>query len=667
MLIYVLLILNSAVGLKYLPPSRVIEVTESGTYTFGLVENDQSTRIKRCRYRSNTNVSGVFELYRSTWKVSTGKISDLGKVGLCQISVSDVDDQLPTVWYLRAHNEGEALDEVQFQVKFYYKVPLATDEAVALRNGDFYQYLATNISFVSCTLAIGTRKIDIDLKSNGETKVEDMTIVGIGDGLCGFKCVNASDANQTWSLTGVDGLKKSYRAAFNYTLFASPPANQTHVRKIVEVGTSGSIQCGGKHSQNFCYLFAPTNAFVPTRNKDCYHAIKTISMADLGVWRCYIGKFPAMNLLEYRVELAIGADTVSGWTEESKSYATVGCNLTSSSLASYCRMISPHGEVFRLREGGAVNRYLSIGTNFSRGICEMKIEKPLQEREKGQWRCEFDISTRSVGTFVSLASNERHDYVKHKKITTQLGEALTITCQVTYSSEYCYIKSPNGTEYPMVDDKESQMGMCSLRLEKATIADVGKWGCFFARETGLIVEEMTTEVRLAELMSPGQVEGKSGDNVNLMCSTYGLPLKYCRFVSPSGQGYFIKNVHSFNRIRYYGKGLEYGECGITIQESTPLDSGKWICATRLGRDYKQTEISAPIVLYVAPTFFEDSKIAIWLGTIAAVVAVIGLVGYIGMRRRKWRRARSDHLKIVNENEETTSNSDTFFTLLPPVS
>ncbi|KAK5640501.1 hypothetical protein RI129_011312 [Pyrocoelia pectoralis] len=665
MLVIYLLVLNCVVGLEYVPSSRVIEVNESKDYTFGLIENDNSTNITRCTYQSNTGLSGSFDVLKSDKRhAKIGKIGDLGAAKLCQITVSDADAQLPTVWGLKAFSNGKALEEVRFRVKFYYNVPLATVKAVAPRNGDFYQHLNTNLTFISCKLNIGPTEIDLDLNSKLGSKVGDMEIVSLGDGVCGFKCLNASAANDSWSLRAVDGIKRSYRADFKYLIRAIPSGDEIYVRNIVQVGMSHIIRCGDQYSQEFCYLFNPLNEFVPTTSKDCYYAIKTVSMQDLGVWRCQIGRSPSMVLLQYRIELLIGRqeNSVQSWVKESKKYVTIGCKLFTNIKSDYCRMVSPRDEIFKLEPGGAFNRYLSMGTNFSQGICAMRIEKPLQESDKGQWRCEFDITSGSTGAFIFLATQKRRKYLKHKKLTTQIGQPLSVDCQVSYSSDYCYIKSPIGTVHSMIDDSESRLGRCSLQLEKATVADVGNWSCFFARETGLADEEITIEVRLSELLSaPVQVDVPSGQNANLICSSYGLPLKYCRFISPSSQAYYIKNVQNSNRIRYYGKGLEYGECGITIQEAKPSDSGKWMCATRLGGDYKQMEITASVVLYVAPAFLEDPKVAIGLGTAAVVLVISGAIGYFGVKRWKRRRARL----VASDSIENSSQSGEIFSFGSP--
>lgn len=86
--------------------------------------------------------------------------------------------------------------------------------------------------------------------------------------------------------------------------------------------------------------------------------------------------------------------------------------------------------------------------------------------------------------------------------------------------------------------------------------------------------------------------------MTLSCNSGGIPLQYCRFISPNGYGYHLGNrqtserlvkikiftweflIPFFVRISYYGKGIEYGECGISISNIQPSEAGDWKCVTK---------------------------------------------------------------------------------------
>lgn len=75
-----------------------------------------------------------------------------------------------------------------------------------------------------------------------------------------------------------------------------------------------------------------------------------------------------------------------------------------------------------------------------------------------------------------------------KKILAVERESLSMSCKVPYSSSYCYMKRPgwNGTIYPVEDNLNLTVGLCTFTKEGVSMADNGTWYCGFARKTGEI-------------------------------------------------------------------------------------------------------------------------------------------------------------------------------------
>lgn len=113
------------------------------------------------------------------------------------------------------------------------------------------------------------------------------------------------------------------------------------------------------------------------------------------------------------------------------------------------------------------------------------------------------------------------------------------------------------------------------------------------------------------------MEVTRGNDAELSCSTGGIPIQYCRFISPNGKAYHLENEHTETglefvfpetsfysflifSISYSGKGLNKGECGIKITNVNSSHDGNWTCITRLGyNNYRQNELSVVIQLDVS--------------------------------------------------------------------
>ncbi|KAF5296026.1 hypothetical protein FQR65_LT10329 [Abscondita terminalis] len=654
-----LILLQTTYAFEYKPASRVIEVIETGGYTFGFLR-DPSINITKCTYYSDTGISGSFEipLPSSSRRIKAKKneVSELGQLGVCQLSVNNVDDKGPRTWTLKQSTEDLSFPAVNFTVNFFYKVEFLSDPVGVIKEGSFYQYINSNVEFQSCKVIFGTTDInlDVNLEQKGNT---DKRVSSLGNGLCGFILTNASytDAGE-WVMVAGDAEHKPYKSKFKVNVF-TPPNTKTTIPVLL--GSSVSIRCGEEHSQDYCYLYNTEGKFVVTTSNDCNHPIKTVSLNDLGTWHCRVGKFPSMKTLDYAVELVEQEKTkVISWVTETNTYVSIGCQLLNYGEIKNCKMVSPSNEVLSLRSGVAYKNYLPFGTNFKNGTCALMIRKPLLDDGIGQWRCEISTTSATTGAFIHVHNSEIPSYNKFTTITTQLGEQLEIQCNVPYTSEFCYIISPNGTQHQMESNLENLLGKCSITIKKVYPEHEGRWKCYFARETGTPDEQITVEVMIAEsLLFTTKVEASSGGNASIMCSSHGLPILYCRFISPNSVSYFIEdNKKQTNRITYKGRGLKYGDCGITITNVQTSESGIWTCITRVGSNYRQNEITATINLYVAPTFLENPATAIGFGTAAAIVVVTGL-GFVGVKR--WKKRRTDALLRTSVSTQVDSRQDLY--------
>lgn len=69
-------------------------------------------------------------------------------------------------------------------------------------------------------------------------------------------------------------------------------------------------------------------------------------------------------------------------------------------------MIAPNQEIFKIEIGAASSRYTTVTTDLTEYKCGLEIEKPLQDFEKGVWKCEIYLINDMIGGFLRVGINE---------------------------------------------------------------------------------------------------------------------------------------------------------------------------------------------------------------------------------------------------------------------
>lgn len=77
--------------------------------------------------------------------------------------------------------------------------------------------------------------------------------------------------------------------------------------------------------------------------------------------------------------------------------------------------------------------------------------------------------------------------------------------------------------------------------------------------------------------STSLVQGSKGQLIDMMVKTiFDLPMAYCRLQMPNGQVHGVSERFNMSGgLQFYGKGLQYGECGIQIVNVNDNDFGVW--------------------------------------------------------------------------------------------
>ncbi|KAB0792108.1 hypothetical protein PPYR_14069 [Photinus pyralis] len=661
--------------LQYIPANKIIEVVQEGEYTFGVQEELEDPLIETCYYEADTGQKGVFDIQPPSRRSLDQRaeifniITTLGIKGLCQIQVMKVDDKGPNKWMLTpAYFDEEQneikMDTIEFSVRFYYKTGILRSVVTILDGSGFFNHLITpeGVELESCELKVNDMVIPLDLQGADTVKGADITknIQALGHGLCGFKYTNGlyDEVNKLmWTLTAKSKKGRYYRNEFKTRV--NIDSGLHHQTRYVVLGTAVTIRCGVPITQPFCALYNPQNQMIIT--EDCKYSISSFAFHHLGTWKCYSGSDDALETAEYTVTYQARDDlTVLPIVEETTNALRVGCRVIGGSGSlSKCTLTAPNRRPFNVRLGTATDRYLTLGTDFNKGVCVIEIQKPLLSFEHGYWSCNMIGPNRIKygGTYLKVGRAKPPTYTKRSTVVTELNKTLTVHCEVPYTTDYCFIISPNGTKYTNEDDVRINLGQCSFTIQQTYPSDNGTWMCTYARKTGIPNENIIVEVVVSDILRAyPNIEVDAGNNAQLLCNTVGVPLAYCQFTAPNGTIYHVRKEDSTTDLRYYGKGLERGECGISLIKARTEDSGPWRCAVALIRDEKRTEIAANVMLTVVPPS-EINVAGLGIGVAVALLVVTGGVGFLVYLR--WRRRRHQVIELGEDIEmrsDTISNS-----------
>lgn len=95
------------------------------------------------------------------------------------------------------------------------------------------------------------------------------------------------------------------------------------------------------------------------------------------------------------------------------------------------------------------------------------------------------------------------------------------------------------------------------------------------------------------------MEKNEGESVSILCS-FGKPVSVCRFYTPEGSTIKI-NERLQGKYAYYGSGFENGQCGITINDLSKRDEGRWKCSLDIGATFDDVEGFFNVTIRKPPT------------------------------------------------------------------
>lgn len=194
---------------------------------------------------------------------------------------------------------------------------------------------------------------------------------------------------------------------------------------------------------------------------------------------------------------------------------------------------------------------------------------------------------------ISITFNLILDPKKTEHWKKRMYSNLIIECEVPYEIDYCYLSTPdfpNNENFTSLKPKEffrsKSLGICRFDIPEPLS---GLYVCGVNSIYGGEDIQTYYQVKVYEVpvkTSSSFVQGGKGQLIDMMVKTiFDLPITYCRFMMPNGQIHGVSERFNMSGpIKYYGKGLQYGECGIQILRIKDDDFGLWKATFQIGND-----------------------------------------------------------------------------------
>ncbi|XP_017476836.1 PREDICTED: uncharacterized protein LOC108366869 [Rhagoletis zephyria] len=299
-----------------------------------------------------------------------------------------------------------------------------------------------------------------------------------------------------------------------------------------------------------------------------------------------------------------------------------------------------------IMEGLFNGRYSAYDTLYSKQLCALAVPTPLAESELGLWRIYNTETTPPTGCLFyigkpkdQIMADELFASKEVKQIRAYDADTTIelFTCEVPFIIDDCYLRDPNNTVYfpdPIRFERTRTYGQCHF-INMPVMA--GSWVCGarghdYAKEV-LQNFEVVVKPKAGEVLTES-LKLKQGKTAELMCqSAFEEPLTHCAFIDPEGRVHLVGTANSIKtagHVKYYGRGLLWGECGAQISETKSEDFGTWKCQFVTYAD-KRTSIFA---LRLRQTVIPASSLGLGIGITIIIVLLLGLlIATVFYRRR----------------------------------
>ncbi|XP_063701375.1 uncharacterized protein LOC134831550 [Culicoides brevitarsis] len=467
---------------------------------------------------------------------------------------------------------------------------------------------------------------------------------------CGVRVRNiASSMSGLWKLLAESDRKEKDEDTFTLNILSNKLDPSPRVITVTQENPSLSVACPNSKTARYCRVDYK-GKFIDNNNGQCEPHV--MSYGNETIYNCRTMRWGQMTEIESAIKIVKEESSSvqsKGKIIETDKHVILSCQ----DQTGMCRAEMP-GKVkqLMLMEGLLMDHYSTYDTHLNKGKCSLEIEKPLKPEDIGTWRifhtkeddsgCVFRLHDDS-----SIRQSNANDPINIEYWKGKTG-SLEITCEVPYPIDYCYLTTPdfpdNKNFTSLTPDKffkTKYLGICRFVIKQPIS---GLYVCGVNNINGGEDIQTYYHVKSYEVpvkTSTSLVQGSRGQIIDLMVKTiFDYPMSYCRFMMPNGQVHGVsERFNMTGALRFYGKGLQYGECGIQILKIKESDFGLWKATFKV----ENKEYSIEMVLSKEAGF----TTAYVAGPILAVIAIGGgIFGYFIYTKRSSRRHRRRYERTV---------------------
>ncbi|XP_065363778.1 uncharacterized protein LOC135957050 isoform X1 [Calliphora vicina] len=489
-------------------------------------------------------------------------------------------------------------------------------------------------------------KVRIELNASEPIKTErNEYILPYTEHLCGIRVSDVSASSAAiWTLEteSVHGDTEQD----SITIKILPPQKTNFDTRVqLEIGKS-TVKCS-KHES-----YTRHCKIVDIYNGGTHHQCELYtSIHPNSMFECFMYNWGRMEESRERIFVDIKNSTLytNATQEDQNSAEILGCEFQDKVFSCQAEMPNHKNELL-IMDGVYNGRYSAYNTVTSKSRCYLEIPKPFKEGDIGLWRIINYESSTPTGCLFYIGKNKQDIILSElsklddiKRVNVYEPEATEgkideMSCSLPFIIYDCYLKSPNNTIYfpdGIRFERQRFYGKCAF-YNLPIIAGIwtcGSRGRDYDKEVIQNIE-VVVKSKFGETLTE-QLKAKRGDTVELMCkSPFDEPISHCAFIDPQGGVHLVgttNSIKSKGHVKYYGRGINQGECGIKITEINRDDFGQWKCQFIIYSGRLQS--SFVMELKESESAYATS-VGLGVGLTVIIVLILGVViGTIFYRRR----------------------------------
>uniref|UniRef100_W8C1A1 Ig-like domain-containing protein n=1 Tax=Ceratitis capitata TaxID=7213 RepID=W8C1A1_CERCA len=547
-------------------------------------------------------------------------------------------------------------------------------DALSIMGGEgFTAYLELPKSFgaiENCWLKFeAEEKIKVDLSTvEAIVTARDEEVLPFNGNICGIRVRNVSSASAgIWQLEAENPYGDYERGELKLTILGM---HKKHVNTSVQLAIGdGTISC------SLPDLAVKQCKIIDHKKNEVWNSCSIYThVRPNRTFDCYTRNWGRMTQSHERIIVEVKNSslyTTASVTETDESFV-LRCQFGGELHGCQAEAPGRESELY-IMEGLYNGRYSAYDTLYTKQRCALEIPKPLAESELGLWRIyNTEVAPPTgclfyIGKPKEVIMAEELQTVKEiKKISvydTDKGIDL-FTCEVPFIIDDCYLRDPNNTVYfpdAIRFERTRTYGQCHFSNMPVM---AGSWICGarghdYAKEV-LQIFEVIVKPKVGEVITES-LKLRRGKTAELMCqSAFEEPLTHCAFIDPLGRVHLVGTAHSIKtagHVRYFGRGLLWGDCGVQIKETFAEDYGTWKCQFVT---YADKRISI-FTLRLRESVIPGASIGLGVGITIILVLLLGLLLATVIYRRRNRTAQ--HNFSTNDGFEGTSSNSVAMTSL----